>query len=303
MIPVLRELWAKFGLPKQIVSDNGPPFSSSEFKKFLNHNSIEHSFTAPYHPASNGAAENAVKTCKRAIKKAMKRNLNADVALSRFLLAYRNTEHATTGESPAKILQGRKLRMRLDNLKPERESRVIARQERSEQAAGGAHRQLQPNSPVWYREYSGNKYTDKWLPGMIITKLGETDYGVRSNFGTEIHRHIDQLRQRVIGNERDASLRAKVITEYIRNEKSRKSLGVSAAEGVVPEPDGVTAEGSSETSENIRSPSKEVVALTSPPASPNAPASSEQEEGVVYPSRKYPLRDRKPPARYILEID
>lgn len=134
VIAVLRDLWAKFGLPKQTVSDNGPPFTSTELQTFLHHNGIEHIFSAPYHPASNGAAENAVKICKRVIKKTFKQNSDVDMALCRFLLAYINTEHSTTGDSPANILQGRNLRMRLDNLKPDRDSRVAARQERTERA-------------------------------------------------------------------------------------------------------------------------------------------------------------------------
>lgn len=38
VIQKLREMWARFGLPKQVVSDNGPPYSSSEFKQFLSEN-------------------------------------------------------------------------------------------------------------------------------------------------------------------------------------------------------------------------------------------------------------------------
>lgn len=53
------------------VSDNGPPFSSVEFERFLLENGVGHTFSAPYHTASNGAAENAVKTCKRVIRKAV----------------------------------------------------------------------------------------------------------------------------------------------------------------------------------------------------------------------------------------
>ncbi|XP_049886412.1 uncharacterized protein K02A2.6-like [Pectinophora gossypiella] len=111
-IKKLRESWARWGLPKQVVSDNGPPFTSEEFNNFLRRNGICHSFSPPYHPASNGAAENAVKIIKNVIKKAKLTNVDVDTAILRFLLNYHNTPHSTTGESPGKLLQGRNLSTR-----------------------------------------------------------------------------------------------------------------------------------------------------------------------------------------------
>ena len=54
VIEVLRSLFARFGLPETIVTDNGPGFMSSEF---LRRNGIKHTISAPYHSASNGLAE------------------------------------------------------------------------------------------------------------------------------------------------------------------------------------------------------------------------------------------------------
>ncbi|XP_063535549.1 uncharacterized protein K02A2.6-like isoform X1 [Cydia strobilella] len=68
-IEKLTELWARWGIPKQLISDNGPPFTSTEFSNFLALDGVEHIFTAPYHPASNGASENSVKVIKQVIKK------------------------------------------------------------------------------------------------------------------------------------------------------------------------------------------------------------------------------------------
>ncbi|KAK9686648.1 Integrase core domain [Popillia japonica] len=38
----LRHIFAMFGLPKRLKSDNGPPFSSNNFKVFLDEFNIEH---------------------------------------------------------------------------------------------------------------------------------------------------------------------------------------------------------------------------------------------------------------------
>ena len=58
-----------FGLPENIVTDNGPQFVSKEFEDFTSQNGIRHSKVAPYHPRSNGLAERFVQTFKMAMKK------------------------------------------------------------------------------------------------------------------------------------------------------------------------------------------------------------------------------------------
>ncbi|CAK1581569.1 unnamed protein product [Parnassius mnemosyne] len=187
----LRVLGVWFDLPKQLVSDNDPPSTSSEFKQFLVTNGIEHTYSAPYHSSSNGATENAVKTCKNVIKKAISQKLDVDVALLRFLLVYRNTEHCTKGESPAKLLQGRALRMRLDCLKPERADRVHTSQKRQQLASGGLRRNFREGDTIWYRNYGARR---KWLEGKIQFKVGNTNYEILGIDGIVHHRHADQLR-------------------------------------------------------------------------------------------------------------
>ena len=64
VIGVLRGLFARFGLPETVVTDNGTGFVSQEFEEFLSKNRISHVTSAPYHPASNGLAERASPDCK-----------------------------------------------------------------------------------------------------------------------------------------------------------------------------------------------------------------------------------------------
>ena len=56
----LRQVFAQFGVPETVVTDNGPCFTSDEFELFLKVNRIRHLTSASYHPASNGLAECAV---------------------------------------------------------------------------------------------------------------------------------------------------------------------------------------------------------------------------------------------------
>lgn len=193
VIDKLSELFSRWGLPKQIVTDNGTAFTSSELRDFTRGNGIQHIFTAPYHPASNGLAENAVRTLKRVIKKAILGKEKINKALWSFLLHYRNTAHSTTNESPAKLMLGRPLRTKLDVLKPDREGVVSRAQQRQRENAGGADRKVNSGEQVWYRQYLKG---EKWAPGQVVECLGPSDYKLRGSRGEVIHRHIDQLKRR-----------------------------------------------------------------------------------------------------------
>ncbi|KII68853.1 hypothetical protein RF11_03059 [Thelohanellus kitauei] len=57
IICILRSVFSRTGIPESLVSDNGPQFSSAEFKIFLDQNNILHIRLAPYHPATNGLVE------------------------------------------------------------------------------------------------------------------------------------------------------------------------------------------------------------------------------------------------------
>lgn len=191
VIDSLRKLFARFGLPKRIVSDNGPPFSSAEFKKYLDINGIRHTLVAPYHPSSNGAAENAVKLVKRALKKAQVENENVNTALSRFLFSYRNTEHSTTGREPAMLMFGRRLRGRLDLLRPDTRDLVRQRQEVSERRRESTLRVTEPHDSVLLRDYT--KGRAKWTEGTVVRRESPVSYTVKSRDGRVHKRHIDQI--------------------------------------------------------------------------------------------------------------
>ena len=121
-----REIFAIHELPETIVSDNGPNFTSAEFEDFLAKNGIKHTKVSPYHPASNGEAERAVRVFKEGVEKMEGESMQAK--LSRFLLKYHTTPHTTTGVPPAQLLMKRKLRTRLDLLLPNTASRVRLKQ-------------------------------------------------------------------------------------------------------------------------------------------------------------------------------
>ena len=100
-LEVLRNLFAAYGLPEQLVSDNGPQFTAAEFEECMKANGIKHIKSSPYHPSTNGEAERFVQTFKHALKVGRSDKGSLLQKLARFLLTYRSTPNATTGVSPA----------------------------------------------------------------------------------------------------------------------------------------------------------------------------------------------------------
>lgn len=68
---VLAPLFAQYGTPRVLVSDNGRAFAPPQpgqdhrFARFLAAHGVEHRRSRPYYPQTNGKAEAAVKTAKR----------------------------------------------------------------------------------------------------------------------------------------------------------------------------------------------------------------------------------------------
>ena len=93
---LLEEEFAHFGFPHTIVSDNATTFKSDEFQEWCASRGIIHLTGAPYHPATNGAAERLVQTFKQALRKS---EMSPRQALSEFLMQYRRTP-LPSGYSP-----------------------------------------------------------------------------------------------------------------------------------------------------------------------------------------------------------
>ena len=85
---------ATHGLPAMLVSDNGPPFTSSEFEKFVKANGIIRRCISSYHPSLNGLAENMVHTVKQVLSKCkISANATIETHIARFLASCCNTCH------------------------------------------------------------------------------------------------------------------------------------------------------------------------------------------------------------------
>ncbi|PFX15928.1 Uncharacterized protein K02A2.6 [Stylophora pistillata] len=172
-IRALRFLFATHGLPEVIISHNGPQFVAQEMKDFLKSNGIRHCLSAPYHPASNGETERAVRTFKESIKTMKDEPGTQADKLARLLLSYRTTPHTATGCTPAEILMGRRIRTRLDALHPDLSAGM------SEKTKLGNHttrRNFLPGDPVMVRDYRDRKRP--WIKGVVQDRVGPVTYHV-----------------------------------------------------------------------------------------------------------------------------
>ena len=196
---VLKQIFARFGFPLQFVTDNGPTFRAKEFQSYMRNNGIKHTFTAPFHAASNGAAENLVKSFKRSVKKNINDNMSLDDAVTHFLFHYRNTNHSTTGTSPAILMLNRPLRSRLDIIKPNIGNKVVNSQETQIHNRGGVNREFKVGEQIYARDYRSAK--PSWAKGTVVDKVGPVSYTVgldeeRDNTSMTWRRHSDQIIRR-----------------------------------------------------------------------------------------------------------
>ena len=61
--------FSQFGTPNELVTDNGPEFSSHCFKSFSKTLDFKHRTSSPHFHQSNGLAARSIQTVKRTLKK------------------------------------------------------------------------------------------------------------------------------------------------------------------------------------------------------------------------------------------
>eukprot|EP00253_Pinus_taeda_P029356 PITA_29356 len=105
---LFEEIFVRFGLPRELVTDGGPPFNSHGFKDTLQKYHIKHRMTTPYHPQSNGQVESTNKVIETILTKTIKENRRDWFQkLPEALWAYRTTWRNTTGFSPYELVFGK----------------------------------------------------------------------------------------------------------------------------------------------------------------------------------------------------
>ena len=202
--------FARYGIPDEIVSDNGPQYDSEEFQAFVISYGFKHTRTSPHYPQSNGKAESAVKQAKRILQ--MTKESGTDFYLA--LLNLRNTPQEGHSSSPVQRLMNRRTRTTLPTSKnlmkfgvpTNTHSDIVKRQLKQQTYYNrGAKKlgQLSKGDRVKMQPFDLGK--KKWIDGEVKRKVQRHSYEVEANGRTYVRnrRHLREYGQPGVSHEED----------------------------------------------------------------------------------------------------
>ena len=197
IVQLTKEIFSENGVPCKVISDNGPQYSSAEYKKFAEQWRFDHVTSSPTYARSNGFIERTIQTVKKALKKATSANFDPQLAL----LCLRTTPIDNTLPSPGELLNGRRMRDTLplkvksadvDTKVPERLQERQDTQKRYHDDRGVKDLStLLPGQSVLVR----NHQSGRWLPATVSGKCDEPrSYMVTTPNGNTLRRNRCHLR-------------------------------------------------------------------------------------------------------------
>ena len=98
----MKAIFSEYGVPKSIVTDNGPCYSHEYFKEMMKKMGIHHITTSPHHHQSNGLAEGYMRIIKSLLQKETGDDPHAVIFI------YHSTPLSDTLPSPFEMLHGQK---------------------------------------------------------------------------------------------------------------------------------------------------------------------------------------------------
>ncbi|XP_017225060.2 uncharacterized protein LOC108201281 [Daucus carota subsp. sativus] len=107
VIRFMDNILMRFGLPRVLVSDNGPQFIGSDFESYLAERGIKHKKSSVAYPQGNGQVEVTNRILLRGIEKRLEESKSKwPEELPHVLWSYRTSPRTSTGETPFKLAYG-----------------------------------------------------------------------------------------------------------------------------------------------------------------------------------------------------
>jgi transposase InsO family protein len=103
-------IFSKFGIPLEIVTNNGPAFISAEMTQFIANLGVKHFTSSSYYPQGNGQAESTNKNMVRIIKRLIEdKPRQWHTILTYALWEDRTTIKVSTGCTPFQFVYGQEV--------------------------------------------------------------------------------------------------------------------------------------------------------------------------------------------------
>ena len=112
---IFEEIICRHGCPKIIQSDQGTEFTASIIAELTSKFNIQHRFSTPYHPQTNGIVERFNRTLTSALQKyCIEFQEDWDMNIPAVLFVYRTLQNNTTKHEPFFLTYGREARLPIE---------------------------------------------------------------------------------------------------------------------------------------------------------------------------------------------
>ncbi len=219
----MEEIFAEYGVPEKLRTDGGPPFNSAEFEVFSKEQGFKHRRVTPLWPQANGLAEKYMSSLRKATRTAQLEGGPWSRNLHKFLRNYRAAPHSSTGQSPAMLLRGYEMKIKLPEVLQGKGHRAVRRRDKqmkqrmkwyADKRRGAKASLVAVGDSVLVRQMCNNKLMSRFdCRPLIVTRVYGSqvtakrgDYSITRNVSffkrllPDVH--DSEIRQEVVTNER-----------------------------------------------------------------------------------------------------
>ncbi|XP_055589807.1 uncharacterized protein K02A2.6-like [Uranotaenia lowii] len=205
---VLESIFAREGFPKNIRSDNGPPFNGEPYKLYCTSRGIQTIYTTPLFPQQNGLVENYMKLINKAMSTAFHLGSNFNDELQAAINAHNAATHSVTGFPPEEVMLGRKVHRNFpllnfervncdDNLLNDNDLLAKMKGKHREDARRGARKcRINPGDMVIIERQTRSKGDTRFgSQRFTVIKEDNGSLTLHNSLGQSLKRHITQVKK------------------------------------------------------------------------------------------------------------